>query len=130
MSENLDLVRSIYERVERGDYGKTDWANPEIDYVVLSEIEPHMSTGLTAMAEHMRTLFADLDDFRQEAEEYREIDRQRVLVLARWSGRGKKSGIAVSQQCAEVFEIQDGTVNKLTVYSDRDEAFSDLGLEE
>ena len=121
-------MRSIYAAIERGDYGKTAWADPEIDYVVFSEIEPHTSTGLTGMAEHMRTLFADLDDFQQEAEEYRELDGERVLVLARWSGHGKKSGVPVSQECAEVFEIHDGKVNKLTVYSDRDEALSNLGL--
>ena len=92
-SANLDLVRSIYAAIERGDFSRADWADPEIEYVVVSELEPGTSTGLVGLVETMRKLFRAIEDFRTEAEEYRELDGERVLVLAQGSGRGKKSGV-------------------------------------
>jgi ketosteroid isomerase-like protein len=73
------------------------------------------------------------EGYRTGAEEYRELDAERVLVLTRSSGRGKRSGIELSQvqpRGAMVFHIRDGKVTHLTAYLERDRAIADLGLEE
>ena len=130
MPENLDLVRSIFSAIERGDYTNAEWADSEIEYVIAHGPEPDTYRGLAGLAEAMRTVFRDIEDFRSEAVEYRELDAEHVLVLRRVVGRGRLSGVPVSGRGAELFEVRDGKVTRIVVYSERDRAFADLGLEE
>ena len=128
MSANLDLVRSIYGPIERGDYSSSAWAHPGIEYVMADGIEPGSTKGREAVERLISTLFADLEDYRDEAEEYRELDDERILVLSKVSGRGRSSGADFVQKMAALFDIHDGKVTRLVMYTDRDNAFADLGL--
>jgi len=130
MSENLDLVRSIYASIGRGDFGSADWADPQIEYVRADGLEPESLIGRDGLVAAMRSLFGALEDFRNEAEDYRELDAERVLVLTHASARGRASGLAVDQKGAEVFEIQAGKVTRIVTYFDRANALADLGLKE
>ena len=70
-------------------------------------------------------------DYRVEVDEYRELDGERVLVLNRFSGRGKTSGMEIGQMLtrpANVFYIRDGKVTRLVLYFDVNRALADLGL--
>jgi hypothetical protein len=67
------------------------------------------------------------------ADEYRELDGERVLVLTHASGHGRTSGLEVGQlqsEGANLFQIQDGKVTRHVAYLGRDLAFADLGLKE
>jgi ketosteroid isomerase-like protein len=133
MSENLDLVRSIYVSWERGDYGSVEWAHPEIEYVILraAGLPPSNAKGLSEMKDAARANIEVWTQLRIAAEEYRELDSERVLVLDDPSGRGKRSGLhvgAFAGGSAHLFHVRDGLVTRLVVYEDRDSAFADLGL--
>jgi ketosteroid isomerase-like protein len=133
VSANLDLVRSIYADWERGDYGKAEWAHPKIEFVLADGPDPSRSKGLAGMAEAMRGMLRLWEDFRVEAEEYREFDDGRVLVLDHLSGRGKTSGLDLGRTRTTgvwLFHIRDGSVTKMVRYLDRDHALADLGLED
>ena len=116
MSANLDLVRSIYADWERGDFSRADWADPEIEYTAEESgpLSAQTWTGLAGMAEGARSIIEVIEDQHIEAEEYRELDDMRVLVLDRRSGTWKQSGIgfgastALPAMGAHLFHVSNG----------------------
>ncbi len=122
-SANLDLVRSIFADWERGDYSSAEWAHPGIEYVIVEGPEPGSRTGLAGMRAAWREFLSAWDEWRIFADEYRELDDERVRVLVRSSGRSKTSGLELGQgkrggSC--LFHVRSGKVTRLVVYYDFD----------
>jgi hypothetical protein len=79
----------------------------------------------------MRNFLRAWGEWHVEADEYRELDDERVLVLQHYSARGKASGLEVGQMRAEganLFQVRDAKVVRLVCYLDREHALADLGL--
>ncbi len=125
---NIDLVRSIYATWGRGDFSSVGWADKEIEFVIVGGPDPGSWTGVAGMAEGWRGWLSAWDHYNAEADEYRELDGDRVLVLGRMRGRGKTSGVSVETEFANLLWIRDGKVMRLCLYSNRDRALADLGL--
>ena len=131
---NVELVRSIYAAWEGGDFDAAEWAHPEIEYVLVGA--PDVSgtwTGVAGMTQAWRAWLSSWEEFRAEVEEFRELDDERVLVLIRFSARGKTSGLELGRvraKGASLFHVRDGKVRRLVGYFDRERALADLGLEE
>jgi ketosteroid isomerase-like protein len=132
MSENLDLVRSIYAAWEGGDFSSTEWAHPEIVFESTGfDFRP--ATGVVEMGQRWREWMSAWQRYRTEAEEIRELGDGRVLVLMWHCGRGKASGVGIDEMKtpgANVFAIREGKVVRLCLFWDREDALADLGLEE
>jgi ketosteroid isomerase-like protein len=124
-------VRSIYAAWEQGDYRSVEWAHPEIEFVRPDGPHPGSTKGLAGMAESWRSFLSTWEDFRSEAAEFRELDDERVLVLAHFTARGKASGLDLGQmqtKAASLFHVSGGKVTRLVLYFDCERAFADLGL--
>ena len=70
-------------------------------------------------------------EHRIEVDEYRELDDERVLVLTRYSGRGKTSGLELEQvrtKVAHILSVRGSKVTKFVAYFDHERALADLGL--
>jgi ketosteroid isomerase-like protein len=135
MSENLDLVRSLYADLELGDFGRVfqrapEWAHPESELVIADGPSAGSFTGVAEAEESFYGMLAAWEEIRFEVEEYRALDDGRVLVLEHRIGRGKGSGVETGTKAAAVVHYRDGKVTRLVMYWERDHALADLGLEE
>jgi len=131
VSSNLDLVKSIYAAWERGDWTSVDWADPEIEFRVIGGLDEGSWNGVAGMAGAWADQLRAWQDLRAVPEEFRELDDGRVLVLMRNEGRGRGSGLDLSEistRAANIFMVRDGKVVSLSIYPDRARAFADLGL--
>ena len=131
-SASVELVRSFYAAWERGEFfERSDWAHPEIECAVVDGPTPGRGKGLAGTANLWREIIGPYEAFRVTAQEFREIDDHRILVLVKFSGRGKTSGLEIGQvqtKNACILDIEDNTVRRLALYWDREQAFADLGL--
>ena len=132
MSENLEVVRSVLAHWERGELLPAQWselADPEIEFVTVGGPEPSVHVGVEEAGPRIEAFLAAWEEYRVEAEEYRELDAERVLVLTRQSGRGRNSGVETTQERASVFHLRDAKVTRRVNYWARELALADLGLE-
>jgi ketosteroid isomerase-like protein len=130
-SANLDFVRSIHAAWDRGDYSSVEWAHPAIEFVIADGPSPGGWTGLAGLAEGTRQWLSAWEEFRQQPDEYRELDDQRVLVLVHRSGRGKMSGLELGQMRTKgacLFHVRGDKVTRLVFWLNSEQALADLGL--
>jgi ketosteroid isomerase-like protein len=130
-SANVELVRSIHAAWARGDYSSAEWAHPDIEFAFADGPTPGSWTGLAEMADAWGGSLDAWEELRIEADEFHELDGERVLVFVHWSGRGKTSGLDLGRtgaKGASLFHLRGGKVTSLVAYFDREHAFADLGL--
>jgi ketosteroid isomerase-like protein len=127
--ENVEIVRSVYEGWLRGEIG-LDKLDPEIS-MVESETLPGAASayGIEAVERYMRSFAKHWEQIKFEPQEYLDAG-ERVVVVARLIGSGKKSGVAVTRTWAYVWTIREGKALSMIGYADRAEALKAVGLEE
>jgi ketosteroid isomerase-like protein len=128
VSANLELVRSIFESWGRGEFSSVEWADPEVEMVLADGPDPGSFKGLADVAEGWRGRMSAWKDARLAAEEFRELDDERILVLTRFSGHGKKSGLDLDTKGANILHVREGKVTRIVRYWDREHGLDDLDL--
>jgi ketosteroid isomerase-like protein len=128
----LDLVQSLYEDWARGDFSSTDWADPEIEFVIADGPSPGKWNGRAGLAEGYREWLAGWEEVRVMAEGYYELDAERILVYVRGSGHGRTSGLRMEEiqtrGGANLFHLRNGKVTRLVLYYDGERALAEFGL--
>ena len=127
---DVDLVRRIFADWERGHFSSVEWAHPEIALVIAEGLEPGSWTGVSALMGLRDDFLGAWENMRVEADDFRELDDERVLVLTNMRGRGRASGLELRARRggAILFHVPDGKVTRQVNYIERDRALADLGL--
>jgi hypothetical protein len=127
VTDNVDLVRSIYAKWERGEFDSLGWAHAEIEFVVADGPEPTHTRGLRAMLQRWHGFTRAWSRCGIAGGEYHELDEHRVLVLIRGQSARLRGG---TEAGAQIVDIRDGMVVGLTTYFARERALAELGLGE
>jgi ketosteroid isomerase-like protein len=124
-SENVEIVRGMLEAWRRGD---TDAALSAFaaDCVYKTPLEVYH--GREGVDEGTRRFVGTFDDYRFEIEEVSDVGEDRVVCLARQSGRVKGSGAQVEADIGHVYEIRDREIVGLRLFTTREETLAAAGL--
>jgi ketosteroid isomerase-like protein len=132
---NVEIARRVFTAGNRRP--KPDFAtlnalvHPDHELVSLVRFR---QAGLRG-ARGYREFLADMDEtyessWESKIDEARELDDERVLLIADYVFRGKRSGATVKQQMGIVMTLRDGKVVRSESFPSRQEAFDALGLKD
>jgi ketosteroid isomerase-like protein len=127
---NVDALRPVYE-----EWGRGNWT-PRFE-VYASDMEWGWSEEFPGLAgvhrdpalrsSRLREWLSPWEDWRCQAEEF-VTNGEFVVVLARYIGRGKESGVTVDTEGAHLWRMRDGRAIRLEVFSSRSRALAAAGL--
>ena len=126
----MSVVRRGYEALATGDVeGFLSLLDPQIEWTHPEGL-PYSGThrGMAGMQEVLRLWGATYEEMQVIPEEYLEVGDY-VVVLARYHGRGRGSGIEIQQEGAHVFKLRDGKVVRLEIFASRDKALESVAAD-
>jgi ketosteroid isomerase-like protein len=131
--ENVEIVRQLFEAFDRGDRAAFErLLAPDVEWHSLAG--PILGMGTFRGREAMLKFWADAEEgiegFGVSPEEFTDLGNHRVLVVGRFQGRGRSSGVEVNMRVASVYEVRDRMVATVRDYESRDEALEAAGLSE
>ena len=126
----MEIVRRIYDAYVSGDF-ETAFAliDPDVTFDVSIRPEGKVYRGHQGVAEALRTWTGTWEAFRMELQEL--IDAgDKVIGVEHQSGRGRGSGLPLSQAYFSVFTLGGGKVTRIVWFQSRAEALEAAGLRE
>jgi ketosteroid isomerase-like protein len=126
-----DFIREGYEAWNQGDFGRMlDRLDPGVEIDASSRVlNPEVYHGHEGFRRMVDEMAETWDEWQLEPEAF--IDHgDTILVDVRVRARGRGSGIELDQLTYNVWELQDGKVVRMAIYSDREGALRDAAKEQ
>jgi ketosteroid isomerase-like protein len=126
--DDVEFLRGVYEEWGRGDYSREFFASDVVShgygFVDLDGRQEGLENVIEAQREWLRQWERP---FSVEAEEFIPSG-DLVVVLIRWHGTGRGSGVELEAEGAHVWQLRDGEAVRWDVYRDRAKALADAGV--
>ena len=126
--DDVEFLRGVYEEWSRGDFSRAFFADDVVSRAYGFVDIDGMQEGLEKVLESQRDWLRQWErPFSVEAEKYIPAG-DAVVVLIRWHGTGRGSGVALEAEGAHVWEIRDDKAVRWDIYRDRERALADAGV--
>lgn len=129
--ENVEVVRTIYDAYERGDYPAAfECFHEDIEWFGPPDISNSgFARGHAGVRHSLSTWVGSWDEYHFELRELIDAGDQ-ILAVGWHRGRGKGSGVEVSEEIFSVWTLHVGEVVRQRMFRDRVQAFEAVGLSE
>jgi uncharacterized protein len=122
-ARNSELVRQAYAALGRGDVESfLEVVDPEaVWYWPRGMADAAVYRGKDEMRRGLETWTEPWTDFRLGPAEVLERGEE-VLVIARYTGRGRVSGVELDERVAHLWEFRDGLAVQVRMFGDKEKA--------
>jgi ketosteroid isomerase-like protein len=127
MAERVEIVRAMYEAYARGD-AETAFSMIHPDALIDFSVRGDVSAGRgpETLAAVTAGWLDTWDDYHERLDEIRDLGDQVLLVVTQ-TGRGKGSGIEVTNQWAWLITVEDDLLTSMITYAGPEEALAAAG---
>jgi ketosteroid isomerase-like protein len=128
---DLDVVREALDAYNALDWDRLpELLDPEFELVAIrSLLDGSPYHGHAGFRRFMRDMADEWTEWHIDPEGFRDLGDGRVLVLARFEGHARASGVQVSAPAAWLFELRGELVRNVRAFTDRAQSLQYLGLE-
>jgi ketosteroid isomerase-like protein len=125
---NVEVTRRGLEAYNAGDVEAiVATVDAEVELIPMrSLLDGRPYYGHDGIRKFLADMAEEWDEIRIEADEIRDLGDDRVLVLGRFHGKGKASGMEVEAPAAWLSVMRDGKTVLMRAYSSQDEALRAL----
>ena len=129
MAEHEAMIRAFAEGFSERDISKVrTWMHDDVVFDWSRSISDNRGVhqGFGAIERLFENFIEVWESVRWRVFDVEEVDPDRLLVGTRMDVRGRDSGIEISGSGAQLWELRDGKIARVTLFQDRQKALTAL----